>query len=56
MTHDELLHAIEYDTSTGIFTRRKSAGNVLKGSVFGSLDNKGYLIGMVNRKRVNCTD
>ena len=52
MTHDELLHALEYDTSTGIFTRRKSAGNVLKGSVLGTLDNKGYLIGMVNRKYV----
>jgi len=47
MTHEDLLEAVSYDPSTGVFTRNKTAGNTLAGSPIGNLDKKGYLKAMV---------
>ncbi len=52
MNHAELLEAVHYDPLTGIFTRRKSAGNVKAGSRIGSHCSKGYLKAMVLGKYV----
>ena len=43
MAHAELLAAVHYDPLTGIFTRRKSAGNAKAGTRIGSRCSKGYL-------------
>ena len=43
MGHAELLAAVRYDPLTGIFTRRKSAGNAKAGTRIGSHCGKGYL-------------
>lgn len=52
MNHDELLLAVHYDPQTGVFTRRKSAGNSKAGSKIGSRSKKGYVKAMVLGKYV----
>lgn len=47
MTHEELIEAVLYCKETGIFTRRKAAGNTLAGSTIGCIDKKGYLKALV---------
>lgn len=47
MTLDELKEYVNYDPVTGIFTRKKSAGNTSTGSVLGNPDKKGYLKCMI---------
>ena len=52
MKHHELLAAVIYESSTGIFTRRVAAGNTKAGSVIGNLTKKGYLKALVLGKYV----
>lgn len=52
MAHADLLKAVHYDPLTGLFTRRKSAGNAKAGTLIGSYCNKGYLKAMVLGKYV----
>lgn len=52
MNHAELLQAVHYDPLTGVFIRRKSAGNAKAGSRIGSRCSKGYLKAMVLGKYV----
>lgn len=50
--HSKLLNEIDYNPSTGVFTRKVSAGNSKAGSVVGNLSKKGYLKAMVQGKYV----
>ena len=43
MNHQDLLAAVSYDVSTGVFTRNTARGNAKAGSVIGNPDSKGYL-------------
>lgn len=52
MQHSALLNAVHYDPSTGVFTRKVSAGNVKAGSVIGNYCKKGYLKALVLGKYV----
>ena len=52
MQHSDLLNAVHYDPSTGVFTRKVSAGNVKAGSVIGNRCKKGYLKALVLGKYV----
>ncbi len=48
VTHNDLLSAVSYCSSSGIFTRAQAAGNTKTGSIIGSLDAKGYIKALVN--------
>ena len=52
MQHSDLLNAVHYDPSTGVFTRKVSAGNVKASSVIGNRCKKGYLKALVLGKYV----
>ena len=52
MTHQELIEAVQYCRTTGLFFRSKAAGNTLAGSRIGGLDAKGYLKALVLGKYV----
>lgn len=47
MQHSDLLSAVHYDPSTGVFTRKVSAGNVKAGSVVGNHCKREYLKALV---------
>lgn len=43
ITHTDLLHQLDYDPETGVFTRRTKVSNVTAGSVAGGLNGDGYV-------------
>ena len=52
MNLEELREWVDYCPKTGVFTRKKPAGNTKAGSVIGNIDAKGYLKAMVLGKYV----
>ena len=52
MTLEELKEWVDCCPKTGVFTRKKAAGNTKAGSIIGNLDAKGYLKAMVLGKYV----
>lgn len=52
MQQDELKEWVYYCPITGVFTRKKAAGNTKAGSRIGNVDAKGYLKAMVLGKYV----
>lgn len=49
---DHLDKYISYNSETGIFTRKTSYNSFMAGDQTGAIDNKGYIILSVKRKRV----
>ena len=48
ITQEELKNNLDYDPTTGIFTRVKSYGKVKKGDIAGTLSDSGYIVIRVN--------
>lgn len=51
ITQEELKKALNYDPSTGIFTRKTKSSNQKPGVIVGSKNRGGYLLAMINGKR-----
>nr|DAZ68546.1 MAG TPA: endonuclease [Caudoviricetes sp.] len=51
ITQEELKKALNYDPSTGIFTRKIKSSNQKPGVIVGSKNRGGYLLAMINGKR-----
>jgi hypothetical protein len=48
ITQDELMHALDYNPGTGIFTWRISVANIKAGRIAGTVSN-GYLVIRINK-------
>ena len=54
LTQTRLKEVLDYDPSTGVFTRRIKQTGVKQGRVSGSLSNEGYLVTSIDQKNYKC--
>lgn len=51
ISYERLIELVDYDMSTGLFTRKKSSGRCLSGRVLGYKKNNGYIAFTLDSKK-----